>query len=163
MLETDFIQSVTGFPLVVIETHVVHDNTPPPGMSFGESGPPPQLKTDDKPVVVAAPPVGAFSLTTQMPPTIPFVFTMSSAFPRRWTLWHLTPVGMKMDITNGLPGNINVIPPGGQFLGQQMVITVTVMGTYASTMVPGLHTIVCTAVNHRGMSAFAEAKLTISP
>jgi hypothetical protein len=163
MLETDYIQSFTGFPLTVVETHTVYDETPPPGMTFPDSGPPPELKQDDKPVGTVAPPAMAFSLTTQMPAVMPFVFTAMSRHPRSWSIWHVGPPMIKRDLTNGSPLGITTMPAGGRWVSPQLVITMTVTAAYASTLMPGPHIFVLSAANHRGLSAMAQAILTVGP
>jgi len=162
MLETDYVQSFTGFPLMIVETHTVYDDTPPPGMTFPESGPPPELKQDDKPVGTVAPPAMAFSITTQMPAAMPFVFTAMSRYPRTWSIWHVGPPMIKRDVTNGHPLGIITAPAGGRWVTQQLVITMTVTAPYASTLTPGSHTFVLSAANHRGLSAMAQATLMVS-
>jgi hypothetical protein len=182
MLVTDFIQSVTGFPLTATETHTVFDKTPPPAPPGGAApqpaGPsattppeiPPELQETDKPTVSVAPPELPFSIatfsTSGTPPALIFTFTIHSEYPRRWTLFHISPPATYLDVTNGLPPGIVVAPPGGTWSSGQktLPIVVTVTGLYASSLPPSLdHSFVVTAVNHRGLSAFAEAKIKVSP
>ena len=163
MLATDYVQSLTGFPLTIVETHMVFDNTPPPGMSFPASGPPPELREDDKPVAQVSPPVMTFSLQTQMPATMPFVFTAQSRYPRTWSIWHVGPPLVKRDVTNGHPLGVTTAPPGGRWVSPQIVITMTITAAYAATLTAGDHTFVLSAANHRGLPAMAQAKLIISP
>lgn len=174
MLVTDFIQSVTGFPLTATEVHAVFDKTPPPGAApppspNGTAPPevPPELREDDKPTVTVVPPQLPFSISTfstaGTPPTLLFTFTIHSEFPRRWTLFHISPPTTFMDVTNGLPPGIVVAPAGGTWSTETLVITVTVTGLYASSLAPPFeHSFVLTAINHRGLPAFAEAKIAVS-
>lgn len=166
MLVTDFIQSYTGFPLTVSETHFVSDDTlpatpPPEGATI-----PPELGTDDRPTVVVAPPALPFSIaafgTTGNPAALPFVFTLSSAYPQRWMLWQVGPPGPGAEVTNGLPGLLTVAPAGGTWTSPALTVSVTLTGAYAATLAPGAHSFVLTAVNRRGLWAYAEAVVTVT-
>lgn len=184
MLVTDFIQSVTGFPLKATETHFVFDKTPPPAPAAPSGGPPqpagpsgtaspevpPELQESDTPTVTVAPPELPFSIatfgTSGTPPMLVFTFTIHSEYPRRWTLFHISPPTTYVDVTNGLPPGIVVAPAGGTWSSSQKTLTVmvTVTGLYASSLPPSLdHSFVMTAINHRGLSAFAEAKIKVTP
>jgi hypothetical protein len=181
MLVTDFIQSATGFPLTPTETHFVFDKTPPPAPAPPSGAPPqpagpagttppevpPELREDDKPTVTVVPPLLPFSVATftnfGTPPLLLFTFTIHSEFPRRWTLFHISPPTTFTDVTNGLPPGVAVVPPGGTWSSKTLVITVTVTGLYASSLTPGFdHSFVLTAVNHRGLAAFDEAKIKVT-
>ncbi len=174
MLVTDFVQSATGFPLTVSEAHAVFDRTPPPGAP-APAGPgppeiPPELREDDTPTVTVTPPQLPFSIATfgtaGTPPMLVFTFSVHSEFPRRWTLFHVSPPTTFVDVTNGLPPGISVSPAGGAWAESQKLLTVvvTVTGLYASSLPPSLdHSFVLTAINHRGLSAFAEAKIKVTP
>jgi hypothetical protein len=176
MLVTDFIQSVTGFPLTATETHAVFDKTPPPAPAPPPGAPPPapsstevppELREDDQPTVVVAPPLLPFSIsgfsTSGTPPALVFTFSIQSEFPRHWTLFQISPPTTYLDVTNGLPPGVVVAPPGGAWPAKALTIVVTVTGLYASSLTPSFdHSFVLTAVNHRGLSSFAEAKIKVS-
>jgi hypothetical protein len=167
MLDSDFLQSYTGFPLTVVESHSVFDRTtpgtpPPQGATI-----PPELQEDDKPTVVVAPPQLPFSVSafgsTGNPAALPFVFTLTSAYPLKWTLWQVGPPATSLELTSaGLPGLVTVVPTGGTWSTPTLVVSVTVTGAYAATLMPGEHSFVLTGVNRRGFSKYAEAKLTVS-
>ena len=166
MLDSDFIQSYTGFPLTVVETHPVFDRTlpgtpPPEGATI-----PPELGEDDKPTVSAAPPTLPFSVaafgSTGNPAALPFVFVLSSAYPLKWTLWQVGPPATSLDLTNGLPGAVTVAPAGGTWSSPALTVSVTVIGAYAATLAPGEHTFVLTGVNRRGFSTCAQAKVVVT-
>ena len=169
MLDSDFLQTFTGFPLTVVETHPVFDRTlpgtpPPEGATT-----PPELGEDDKPTVVVVPPTLPFSVsafgTTGNPVSLPFTYTLSSAHPLKWMLWQVGPPATSLDITNGIPGAVTVAPSGGTWSTSPLTVTVTITGAYAATLapVPPGHSFVLTAVNRRGFSAYAEAIVTVSP
>jgi len=171
MLVTDFIQSFTGFPLLITETHQAFDNSTPAPIPSGGTPPPtpPELLEVDRPVVVAAPGTLAFSLsgfsTTSLPAALPMTFTLQSLFPRRWLLSMLNspmPTPQHREITNGEPPNIVVAPSGGAWTTPALTITVTLTGTSMATLAPGDHHFVLTAVNQRGRSHFAEVILIVS-
>jgi hypothetical protein len=169
MLTSDFHISFAGFPLTIIETHTVNDQSTPVPVPPGGPPPliPPELQETDQPVVTVAPPAPAFSISgfgsTGSPTTLPVVFTLQSQFPRRWMLWMLNvPNLSSRDITNGEPPNLVVAPAGGTWNNPTLTVTVTLLGTFLATLAPGLHHFVLTAVNHRGKSHYAEAILTVT-
>jgi hypothetical protein len=166
MLVTDFVQSNTGYPLTVTDSHQVFDHTVPVKLTPGTTPvTPPELREDDHPTVTVAPPTLPFSQSgfanSGSPASLPYVFTLSSQFPRRWTLFRTGPM-LSGDITGGIPASITVAPSGGAWSTPSLTVSVTVTGTFASTLAIGTHTFVLTAVNHRGLWGMAEAKLTVS-
>jgi len=168
MLVTDFVQSNTGFPLTLQETHPAFDNTTPTPLPIGaEPEIPPELREDDQPQAVITPPQLAFSLggfsTSGQPLTLPYVFTLRSQFPRRWTLWQTGPPAISKEITNGMPPANTVVAPGGEWSRSPLTVSMTITGAYASSLSLGDHSFVLTAINHRGLWAMAEAKLTVTP
>lgn len=170
MLVSDFVQSLTGFPLVKTELHVVKDNTLPGTPPATGAELPPELGEDDQPSVSVLPPAAPFSIaafgTSGQPVSIPFTFSLSSEYPFRWMLWHVGPPVVQLDVTAGLPASVEVLPsgasPDGMWSGTSAVVVVTVMGTYLATLAPGKHQFVLTGINKRGFSAFAEGVVTVS-
>jgi hypothetical protein len=162
MLVTDFVQSYTGFPLTISEAHWVSDDTLPGTPPVGGATIPPELGVADVPIVAVAPPLLPFSVagfgTTATPAALPFVFTASSAYPLKWMLFQV-PGG---EVTNGVPGAVTVAPAGGSWASPALTVSVTVTGTYAATLTPGLHAFVLTAVNRRGLSRHAQAVVNVS-
>jgi hypothetical protein len=166
MLVTDFVQSNTGYPLTVTESHQIFDQTVPAALAPGATPvTPPELREDDHPSVAVAPPTLAFSQSgfanSGSPAALPFVFTLSSQYPRRWTLFRTGPM-LSGDIATGIPTSITVVPAGGAWSTPALTVSVTVTGTFANTLAIGTHTFVLTAVNHRGLWGMAEATLTVS-
>lgn len=166
MLVTDFIQSNTGYPLTVTDSHQVFDQTVPAKLAPGATPvTPPELREDDHPSVTVSPSTLPFSkagfANSGSPVTLPFVFTLSSQFPRRWTLFRTGPM-LSGDIAAGIPTSITVVPPGGTWSTPSLTVSVKVTGTFANTLDIGTHTFVLTAVNHRGLWGMAEAMLTVS-
>jgi hypothetical protein len=167
MLVTDFLQSLTGFPLKVEESHPVFDgSTPAPLPPGADPQVPPELREDDQPAATVVPPLAPFSLsafgTTGQPALLTWTFTIQSQFPRRWTFFHVGPPKVSVDITNGLPPGITVAPGGGAWQTPTLTILLTVTGVFAATLAPGTHSFVLTAINHRGFSAMAEGNLAVS-
>jgi hypothetical protein len=167
MLVTDFVQSFTGFPLRLDEQHPLFDSsTPVPLPPGAQPQLPPELREDDQPVATVAPPLAPFSLsafgTTGQPAVLPWTFSIQSQFPREWTLWLIGPPATSVDITAGLPPGITVAPAGGTWSTPALAIVLTVTGLFASGLAPGTHSFVLSAINHRGLSAMAEARLLVS-
>jgi hypothetical protein len=170
MLATDFIQSVTGFPLLVTESHRVFDNSTPAPLPSGGPPPPtpPELQDTDQPTVDVVPPLLPFSLATfqntGQPATLAATFTLQSQFPRRWLLTLLNaPLGLHTDVTNGIPANLDVSPPGGGWTASPLTVTVTLKGTFMATLPPKDHYLVLTGLNFRGRSQFAQVHLQVNP
>jgi hypothetical protein len=174
MLVSDLIQSQTGFPLTVVETHPVTDKTLPGTPPASGAVVPPELEEDDTPTVSVMPGELPFSIagfgSSGAPPALPFVFTLTSSYPLRWTLFQVPPPPLPPppgtaagDVTAGVPGAVIVAPAGGVWAGSPLVVSVTVQGAYAATLAPGVtHSFVLTAVNKRGFSAFAQANVKVS-
>jgi hypothetical protein len=168
MLVTDFIQSFTGFPLVVKETHQVYDESTPAPVPAG--GPPPplplELQQTDHPSVTVVPDTLTFSPSafgsTGQPTTLPMTFSLQSQFPQRWILNLISaPSGQYREITPGEPPNILVAPAGGPWNSSSLIVTVTLAGTFMATLQQGNHYFVLTAINHRGTTNYSQDKLTI--
>jgi hypothetical protein len=164
VLATDFNQTFTGLPLIITEFHQVMDNTTPAPLPSGPPSPPaPELEDMVKPVVVAAPPVLAFNTMTMMPPALPVVFTLTSAFPLKWILTLLNGVAkINIDITNGLPPGVVVAPAGGQWGSPVLVVTMTLNAAFMAALGPGAHHFYMTGVSKRGLPGFASAVLTVT-
>jgi hypothetical protein len=166
MLVTDFIQTDTGFPLAVTESHNVVDQTVPSPLAPGATPTtPPELREDDKPAVtvtVAPPPFSKSGFANSgQPVSLPFAFSLTSLFPRRWTLWRISP-GLSQELTAGLPPGITVAPSGGAWAASPLTVAMTVTGAFVATMDVATHSFVLTAVNHRGLWGMAEAKLAVA-
>jgi hypothetical protein len=170
MLETDFTQSITGFPITIMESHQTFDDSTPAPIPAGQPAPPtpPELQDIDQPAVVAAPSALAFSLlgftNTGQPIALPMTFTLQSQFPRLWILSMLSRLtAQHRDITRGEPPDIVVAPSGGDWPASPLAVTVTLTGTFMARLPIGEHYFVLTAVNFRGKSKFAQVVLTVSP
>jgi hypothetical protein len=170
MLVSDFTQTYTGFPVTVVETHVVDDKTLPGTPPATGTVIPPEMQENDQPTVVCAPPKLLFSIaafgSTSQPATLPFTFSLSSQFPLRWMLWQVGPPATQLDLTAGLPSQVTVVPagalPDGTWSSPSATVSVTITGTYAATLAPGNHEFVLTAVNRRGFSKFDKGVLVVS-
>ncbi len=116
-----------------------------------------------KPVVVAAPPVLAFNSMTMLPPVLPVIFTLTSAFPLKWILTLLNGVAkINVDITNGLPPGVVVAPAGGQWGSPVLVVTMTLNAAFMAALGPGMHHFYMTGVSKRGLPGFGNAVLTVT-
>jgi hypothetical protein len=170
MLVSDFTQTYTGFPVTVVESHVVNDKTLPATPPASGQVIPPEMQENDKPTVVCVPPQLPFSIatfsSTSQPAMLPFTFSLSSQFPLKWMLWQVGPPFTKLDVTSGLPSQVTVVPvgasPDGTWLSPSATVMVTITGTYAATLAPGNHEFVLTAVNRRGFSKFDKGVLAVS-
>jgi hypothetical protein len=170
IMDTDFEQSITGYPLMLKDFHQVEDRslrlTIPPG---GTLTTPPELQDTDRPTVTAVPAaVLAFSkagfANTGTPPFLVATFRLTSQFPSRWMLTLIVPPDAK-DITSSAPPGLTVQPSGGSWTGSPLTVTVTLTGTYMTTLpvLPAKVSLVMVGINRRGRSAFAEAVLGVSP
>jgi hypothetical protein len=166
MLVSDFLQSFTGFPLTVAETHVVNDKTLPGTPPATGAEIPPELGEQDRPVVQVLPPLLPFTKAsfagTGQPAMLVFNFLLSSQYPLRWLLFHAGPPAVKLDVTNGVPGAIQVMPGGGGWPGSSLSVGVTITGAYLAAQSPGKHGFILTGVNRRGFSAHAEGQVTVA-
>jgi hypothetical protein len=170
MLVSDFTETHTGFPVAVVESHVVDDKTLPGTPPASGAVIPPEMQETDHPTVVCVPPTLPFSIatfgSTSQPATLPFSFSLSSQYPLRWMLWQVGPPATQLDVTAGLPSQVTVLPvgasPDGTWSSPSATVSVTITGTYAATLAPGNHEFVLTAVNRRGFSAFDKGVLVVS-
>ena len=156
--------------MTVTESHVVDDKTLPGTPPESGAVIPPELQESDRPTVVCVPPTLPFSIatfsSTSQPAALPLAFSLSSLYPLKWMLWQVGPPATQLDVTAGIPGQVTVLPvggsPDGTWSSPSATVSVTVMGTYAATLVPGNHELVLTAVNRRGFAAFGKAILVVS-
>jgi hypothetical protein len=164
ILATDLQTSVTGLPLQISETAKVVDDTSPAPLPADGSPPPadPAMLDLTPPVVVAAPPAGAFNTTTQLPPVLPITFTLSSAFPLQWMLTLLNTVqAQSVDLTSGVPGAV-VAPPGGSWSTPSLTVSLLLTAVFLNGLGPGTHQLFFTGVSQRGLSSFANVVLTVA-
>lgn len=163
ILVTDFQKTSTFLPLFLTETHPGIDDSTPASLPPGQAAPPlsPELLDIVPPVIVAAPTAGVFSLTTQLPPVVVFVFTLSAAFPMQWLLAHVSSTGAE-DITSGGTPGPTVIPSGGAWSTPVLTVVVTLTSAYLNSLAPGLHYFYMTGVTKRGIAQTTAAILTVS-
>ena len=169
LIDTDFEQSSTGYPLAIREFHQVEDlSLPvvvPPGRTFTT---PPELQDTDHPTVTALPPVLAFSRiafsNTGTPSSLTITFTLSSQFPNQRRLTMIVPPNSK-DITSSAPLGLTVQPSGGSWTVSPITVTVTLTAIFMMTLpvLPAKVSFVMVGINRRGRSAFAETVLGVSP
>ncbi len=166
ILETDFNQTHTGLPLLIVEHNHAVDNSVPSPVPIGGEAPPlsPELLDTTPPTVVPAPPVGVFNLVTQLPVMLPITFTLSSAFPLQWILTRVSepPLATNSDLTNGDPTGAVVVPAGGAWDSPSLVVTLTLSAAYLTALGAGIHHFYMTAVNQRGLSSWQQAVVTVS-
>jgi hypothetical protein len=165
ILATDFQKSVTGLPLTIVETTTVIDDSTlaplPPGASSQTLTP--EMLDVAPPVVVAAPPVVPFVVSTMLPVTAVISFTLTAAFPLSWTLTLLnTTAGTSIDATNGLPTGLVVAPAGGSWTSPSLTVTATMSASFMASLTPGTHWFYMTGVSKRGKSGFASATVVVS-
>jgi len=166
ILVTDFNQSITGLPLLMVETHQVLDNSTPAPIPAGGTAPPlsPALADAIAPVVTVVPPVLAFNSVTSLPPTAIATFTLVSDFPLSWKLVVISePVVGDMDITSApFPPGLVVAPAGGVWDTPMLVVTVTMTAVFMASLGIGMHHFFMTGVNQRGLNAYANPELVLT-
>ncbi len=166
ILETDFNQTYTGLPLLIVEHNHALDNSVPAPVPIGGTAPPlnPALLDAVPPVIVPTPAAGAFNTTTQLPVSLPITFTLSGAFPLQWILTRVSepPLATTSDLTNGDPAGAMVTPSGGSWDTPSLVVTLTMSAAYLTSLGIGLHHFYMTAVSQRGLSSWREAVVTVS-
>ena len=164
ILVTDFNQSVTRLPLTMMETHNVIDDSTPAPLPAGEPVPPlsPAMTDVTKPLVTCVPAALAFNSTTALPPNLTAAFTLSSAFPLKWTLTLINETEKtSADLTDGMPPALNVQPFGGAWSLPTQTITVNMTLAFLASLAPGLHRFFMTGVSQRGLTGFAKMILTV--
>src|SRR5437773_2654525 len=161
MLVTDFNKTQTGLPLLMVETHPVLDQSTPAPIPAGQQAPPqsPELADLVAPIViVTAPPTPSPFKITPPPPPVPVVvsFSMTTDHPVKWVLTLIddTPPGQNIDLTNGIPGAVTVVPSGGQWDSPSLPIVVTLMPRFLAGLAPGHKDLFLTGVSKRGLSGF---------
>lgn len=164
ILATDIQKSVTGLPLVIVETTTtIDDSTPSPlpdGASSQELAP--EMLDLVPPVVIAVPPAVPFTITVMQPATAPITFTLTSAFPLSWSLSLLNTVTLQsLDATDGLPGMV-VAPSGGAWDAPSLTVMATMTAAFMAALGPGTHWLYMTGVSKRGKSAFGVATIVVS-
>ncbi len=166
ILVTDFNQSFTGLPLLMIETHQTFDDSTPTPIPAGQTAPPlsPALADAIAPVVAVVPPVLAFNTITSLPPTALATFNLFSDFPLSWKLVLLSsPAGLDLDITNDPPPpGLVVAPSGGSWTTPVLVVTVTMTAAFMAGLGIGVHTFYMTGVNQRGLTGVEKMVLTVT-
>lgn len=162
ILITDFNQTITGLPLIVLPagTGVLDDSVPTP-IPAGQTAPPlsPELADNVKPVVNGSPILLSFDSVTKLPVMLTVTFNLFSSFPMQWilTLIKGTPTPGNLDITNGLPAaGLTVVPPGGKWDTQNLTITMTMTALFMAGLGIGEHHFFMTGVNKRGLSGFND-------
>lgn len=165
ILVTDFNQTFTGLPLLMTETHTTIDNSTPAPIPPRQSAPPlsPALADTVQPVVVAVPPALAFNSTTMQPVSLAAAFTLTSDFPSQWILTLINePAKYNLDVTNGVPPGLVVVPPGGDWSTPVLTVSVTLTAVFMAALGIGLHHFFMTGVSRRGLSGYAEMILTVT-
>src|SRR5262249_32018635 len=114
ILVTDFNQSFTGLPLLIVESHQVLDNSTPAPIPPRQAAPrlSRALRDAIRPVVASPVPVLPFVIASNPPPLV-VTFTLTGDFPNLWVLT-LVSESMKTSfpLTNGIPGQVEVAPNG---------------------------------------------------
>lgn len=165
ILATDVQKSLTGLPLLIVETTTMIDDSTPAPLPVGASSAPlaPELLDMVAPIVTATPPALAFTVSTMLPTSAAIVFTLASAFPNGWSLVLLnTTQGTSTDITNGLPPGLTVSPSGGQWSSGPLTVTLTMTATFMASLTAGTHWFYMTGVSKRGLTGFKSATLVVS-
>jgi hypothetical protein len=155
ILATDVQQSVTGLPLLIVETTTMIDDSTPAPLPVGASSAPlaPELLDMVAPVVTSAPPMVPFTLSTMLPPTAAITFTLTSAFPGAWSLVLLNTTQMtSTDVTNGLPSGLTVSPSGGGWSSAPLTGSVTMTAAVRASLGGGTHWFYLTGVSKRGLT-----------
>jgi hypothetical protein len=89
---------------------------------------------------------------------------MTTDHPLKWVLTLIddTPPGQNIDLTNGIPGAVTVVPSGGQWDSPSLPIVVTLMPPFLAALGPGKKDLFLTGVSKRGLSGFAKATIMVS-
>ena len=164
ILVTDFNQSVTGLPLLMTEFHQTFDESTPAPIPIGQPAPPPSEEMADlsRPVVVPPLQIFPFSILTTPVPVVA-TFNLTAAHPLRWMLTLInTTLKKNRDLTSGAPG-VTVVPANGQWSTPSLIVTVTLTPPFVAELTPGTHYLFLTAISRRGLSAYAEAHIEVTP
>lgn len=174
VLATDFNQTFTGLPLLIQENHQVYDDSMPASLPAGLTAPstsedsavsplPPEFADTQPPKVLGMPPVLTFNSTTMQPSTLAIVFRLTTTYPLKWILTLINGVAKQnLDATNGLPPSLKVTPAGGNWRSPTSTIKVNLTAVFMASLGVGQHFFYLTGVSQRGLSGFAEVKLTVT-
>lgn len=165
ILVTDFNQTLTGLPLMMIESHTTIDNSTPAPLEAGGPVPPltPAMLDVIPPLINATPTTLAFSITSNNPPVNVITFTLFSAFPLKWILTRQSLTqGTHEDLTHGRPSQADVTPSGGQWKSSSLTVSLKMTATYMASLDKGTHEFYMTGVSQRGLSGHQKAVLTVS-
>jgi hypothetical protein len=165
ILVSDFNQTYTGLPLVMVDFHQTFDQTTPAPIPTGEVAPAPSAEMADfaAPVVITPLPTLPVPLSPPPPAPVSVSFTMTADHPLRWILTLINePEGTHADLTNGWPGAI-ITPQGGDWNTPSLALTIALPPTKVATLTPGKHHLFMTAVSKRGLSGNAECILDVTP
>lgn len=167
ILVTDFNQTFTGLPLLMTETHPVQDQSTPAPIPAGQSAPPlsPELTDAIPPVVTVSPAPFPFKITPP-PAPVPLVitFNLTATYPLRWILTLINhSLAAHVDLTNGIPGSVTVVPSGGQWSTPSLSLTVTMTPAFLTALTAGTHDLYLTGISRRGLSGHAQATIVVSP
>jgi hypothetical protein len=165
ILATDVQKSVTGLPLLIAETTTTVDESTPAPLPAGASSATlaPELLDMVPPIVTAAPPTLAFTLSTMLPAMATLSFTLVSAFPNAWSLVLLnTLTKTSTDVTNGHPGGLTLAPSGGGWSSAPLTVTATLTASFMAAQGAGTHWFYMTGVSKRGLTGFIPAILVVS-
>jgi hypothetical protein len=167
ILVTDFNQTITGLPLLMMETHQILDQSTPAPIPVGQQSPPssPEMADLIAPIVTVAPPSFPFKITPP-PAPVPVViaFNLATDHPLKWilTLIDEKPPGAHIDLTNGIPGAVTVGPSGGQWTTPSLAVVATLQPTFLAGLGPGTKDLFMTGVSRRGLSSFAKATIMVT-
>jgi hypothetical protein len=164
ILVTDFNQTFTGLPLVMMDFHQTFDQSSPAPIPAGQTAPPasPAMADLVSPVVTASPPSVPFSISTTTAP-VAVSLSMTSDHPLRWTLTLINePLKYHADLTSGLPG-ATVTPSGGTWSTPTLAITVTMTPVFLAALTVGKTHLYLTGVSARGLSGHTEVIITVTP
>jgi hypothetical protein len=164
ILVTDFNQSFTGLPLLMAEFHQVLDNSTPAPIPPGGSVPPLSPELADAIAPIVAPPFQSLPfVTASTPPPLVVTFTLAGAFPNLWVLTLISrSLKQSFDLTNGIPGQVEVSPSGGDWQTASLTVTVTLSPMFLAGLGIGIQDIYMTAVSRRGLSGYGWAMITVS-
>jgi hypothetical protein len=165
ILVTDFNQTLTGLPLAITEFHQTFDDSVPAALppGYSASASPPELADTTKPVVTALPAALAFNSEFSVPPVLMAGFTLSGAYPLKWMLTLINgTTGLHLDVTNGLPPGLVVLPAGGAWNSPALVVSLTLTAPFMAAQGIGRHQLFLTAVNRRGLNNYATVNLVVT-
>ena len=162
VLTTDFNQSFTGLPLVMTETHQGNDNSTAASLPAGGAPLPPELADMVSPVVAATTPALAFSISAPAPLAVSF--QLNSPFPLQFIVTLINaPMALSLDLTNGQPPDVTVTPAGGGWSTPSLTVSIAFTPTFLAGLTAGTHTLYVTGVSQRGLNAYAQCVITVTP